>query len=162
MERVRAVCTRPKHSLSSWHSDLTFDARPRLREIPNLLPEIPKNIRPTLPSDDDVLPAVAVQIRDPNLQAGTYVEPRDWNSLISDPEMLVLDTRNDYEVELGSFQGAVNPEMETFREFPDYVQRFDPSRPGKKMIVVDPEAKLEEELIIRPTSETIIWNTYKN
>jgi UPF0176 protein len=68
---------------------------------------------------------------DPNLQAGTYVEPRDWNRLISDPEVLVIDTRNDYEVELGTFEGAINPQMETFRAFPDYVQRFDPSRHKK-------------------------------
>jgi UPF0176 protein len=68
---------------------------------------------------------------DPNLQVGTYVEPGDWNRIISDPEVLVLDTRNDYEVELGSFQGAINPDMETFREFPDYVQRFDPRRHKK-------------------------------
>jgi UPF0176 protein len=68
---------------------------------------------------------------DPNRQAGTYVEPRDWNRLISDPEVLVLDTRNDYEVEIGSFEGAINPQMETFREFPAYVQRFDPSRHKK-------------------------------
>lgn len=68
---------------------------------------------------------------DPNRQVGTYVEPSDWNDIISDPEVLVLDTRNDYEVELGSFKGAINPNMETFRQFPDYVQRFDPSRHKK-------------------------------
>ena len=64
---------------------------------------------------------------DPNVQVGTYVEPRDWNALISDPEVLVIDTRNDYEVELGTFERAVNPNLETFREFPDYVQQFDPA-----------------------------------
>ena len=46
---------------------------------------------------------------DPNDIVGTYVEPRDWNALITDPEVLVLDTRNDYEVEIGSFEHAINP-----------------------------------------------------
>ena len=47
---------------------------------------------------------------DPNDLVGTYVEPSDWNALISDPDVLVLDTRNDYEIEIGSFEHAVNPE----------------------------------------------------
>ena len=60
---------------------------------------------------------------DPNDIVGTYVEPRDWNALISDPDVLLLDTRNQYEVEIGTFEHAVNPETETFREFPDYVSK---------------------------------------
>jgi len=59
---------------------------------------------------------------DPNQLVGTYVKPKDWNNLISDPEVLVVDTRNDYEVEIGTFKNAVNPNTETFREFPDYVE----------------------------------------
>ncbi|NJP12627.1 MAG: rhodanese-related sulfurtransferase [Leptolyngbyaceae cyanobacterium RU_5_1] len=59
---------------------------------------------------------------DPASQSGTYVSPQEWNALISDPEVLVVDTRNDYEVSIGSFQGAVNPQTTSFREFPEYVQ----------------------------------------
>ena len=59
---------------------------------------------------------------DPNQVVGTYVKPKDWNALISDPEVLVVDTRNDYEVEIGTFKNAVNPNTETFREFPEYVE----------------------------------------
>jgi len=59
---------------------------------------------------------------DPNLVVGTYVKPKDWNALISDPEVLLVDTRNDYEVEIGTFKGALNPDTETFREFPQYVK----------------------------------------
>lgn len=66
---------------------------------------------------------------DPLQVVGTYVEPKDWNALVSDPEVLLVDTRNDYEVQVGTFQGAVNPNTETFREFPQYVQEhLDPSR----------------------------------
>lgn len=60
---------------------------------------------------------------DPNLTVGTYVKPQDWNALISDPEVLLVDTRNDYEVEIGTFKNAVNPNTETFREFPEYVAK---------------------------------------
>lgn len=59
----------------------------------------------------------------PNEIVGTYVEPDDWNALISDPEVLLLDTRNNYEIEIGTFENAVNPETSTFREFPDYVSK---------------------------------------
>lgn len=68
------------------------------------------------------LPAV-----NPNQQVGQYVEPQDWNQVISNPEVVVIDTRNDYEVELGSFPRAINPNTESFREFPEYVgQNLDP------------------------------------
>ncbi|WP_166264047.1 rhodanese-related sulfurtransferase [Marinobacter caseinilyticus] len=69
---------------------------------------------------------------DPRRIVGTYVQPKDWNDLISDPEVLVIDTRNQYEVEIGSFQHAVNPATDTFREFPDYVKdNLDPARHKK-------------------------------
>lgn len=51
-------------------------------------------------------------------QRGTYVEPADWNALISRDDVVVVDTRNDYEVAIGTFEGAINPETGTFREFP--------------------------------------------
>jgi UPF0176 protein len=59
---------------------------------------------------------------DPTEQVGTYVPPQEWNQVISDPEVLVLDTRNDYEVQIGTFKGAVNPHTRSFRQFPEYVQ----------------------------------------
>lgn len=66
---------------------------------------------------------------DPSEQAGMYVKPEDWNALISDPDVLLVDTRNDYEVEVGTFKGAIDPHITTFREFPEYVKRnFDPGK----------------------------------
>ncbi|GAA5133883.1 rhodanese-related sulfurtransferase [Thalassotalea piscium] len=59
---------------------------------------------------------------DPNQVVGTYVKPSEWNELISDPEVLLVDTRNDYEIEIGTFKNAINPNTESFREFPDYVK----------------------------------------
>ncbi|MCH9806180.1 MAG: rhodanese-related sulfurtransferase [Alphaproteobacteria bacterium] len=58
---------------------------------------------------------------DPNRTVGTYVAPEDWNQLISEPDVVLIDTRNDYEVSIGTFEGAVNPETQTFREFPGWV-----------------------------------------
>lgn len=69
---------------------------------------------------------------DPNRTVGTYLSPEEWNAVISDPETLLIDTRNDYEVEVGTFKGAINPETRTFREFPDYVKdRLDPAKHKK-------------------------------
>ena len=68
----------------------------------------------------------------PHNVVGTYVEASQWNDLISAPETLVVDTRNSYEVEIGTFENAINPNTATFREFPDYVdQHLDPAKHKK-------------------------------
>lgn len=58
---------------------------------------------------------------DPTNDVGRYVKPSDWNALLDDPDVLVIDTRNDYEVALGTFQGAVNPGIKTFRDLPQWL-----------------------------------------
>ena len=69
---------------------------------------------------------------DPKQVVGTYVDPLDWNALISDPEVLLIDTRNDYEYSVGTFKNAINPNTESFREFPDYIQNnLDPKQHKK-------------------------------
>jgi UPF0176 protein len=69
---------------------------------------------------------------DPNHTVGTYIKPQDWNSLISDPEVTLVDTRNEYEYEIGTFKNALNPHTESFREFPDYVEKnLDPEKNKK-------------------------------
>ena len=60
---------------------------------------------------------------DPVGNAGTYVDPIDWNALIDDPDTIVIDTRNDYEISIGSFAGAINPMTGSFREFPQWFER---------------------------------------
>ena len=60
---------------------------------------------------------------DPRSVVGTYVEPSEWNALISDPDTIVIDTRNDYEVAVGTFSRAINPETVSFREFPEWFRR---------------------------------------
>ena len=69
---------------------------------------------------------------DPLKVVGTYVKPKDWNALISDPEVLLVDTRNEYEVKIGTFKNAVDPKTDTFREFPAYVkEHLDPAKHKK-------------------------------
>ena len=68
----------------------------------------------------------------PNDQVGTYVAPEAWNALISDPDVILIDTRNDYEVDIGTFQGAVNPNTQSFNQFPQFVnQHLDPDKQKK-------------------------------
>lgn len=69
---------------------------------------------------------------DPTRTVGTYVAPEQWNELISDPDVIVVDTRNDYEVRIGSFDGAVDPGLKSFREFPAWARaNLDPKRNHK-------------------------------
>jgi UPF0176 protein len=66
---------------------------------------------------------------DPKQVVGTYVKPEDWNDLISDPDVVLVDTRNNYEVEIGTFKGAIDPQTTSFREFPQWAK--DNLDPGK-------------------------------
>lgn len=60
---------------------------------------------------------------DPRASVGTYVSPQDWNALIADPDTIVIDTRNDYEVAAGTFERAIDPKTASFREFPDWFRQ---------------------------------------
>ena len=65
---------------------------------------------------------------DPKETVGTYVQPEDWNALISDPDVVLVDTRNDYEVKIGTFKNAIDPKTTTFREFPKWSkENLDPN-----------------------------------
>jgi UPF0176 protein len=71
-------------------------------------------------------------LANPSQRVGRYVAPQDWNALIEDPEVLVIDTRNAYEVEIGTFRGSINPHTDAFTDFPEYVrQQLNPSEHRK-------------------------------
>jgi UPF0176 protein len=72
---------------------------------------------------------------DPTKLVGTYVKPKDWNALISDPNVVLVDTRNDYEVEIGTFQGAIDPNTTSFGEFPEWTQTA-PELQGKTKVAM--------------------------
>ena len=69
---------------------------------------------------------------DPKQVVGTYVKPADWNDLISDPDVILVDTRNDYEVEIGTFANAIDPKTKSFRDFPNWAKKnLDPDKHKK-------------------------------
>lgn len=69
---------------------------------------------------------------DPNQCVGRYASPEEWNALVDDPDCLVIDTRNNYEVEIGTFKDAINPNTTSFREFPEWVEEnLDPNKHKK-------------------------------
>ena len=75
---------------------------------------------------------LGVSTVDPNELVGTYVSPEEWNELISDPEVIIVDTRNDYEVDIGTFKGAIDPKTKRFRDFPAFVSdTLDPDKHKK-------------------------------
>jgi UPF0176 protein len=67
------------------------------------------------------------------LDTGHYVAPEDWNALIADPATILIDTRNDYEVAIGTFAGATDPHTKSFREFPDWFRAHREELAGKKV-----------------------------
>jgi UPF0176 protein len=110
-----------------------FESQPGLQGIDNkesLSHEAPfKRTKVKLKKE---IVTMGVEDIDPNKVVGTYVEPKAWNDLINDPEVLLVDTRNDYEVAVGTFNNAIDPMTETFREFPEYVEKnLDPKKHKK-------------------------------
>ena len=70
---------------------------------------------------------------DPRAQVGSYVAPQDWNALIASDDVAVIDTRNDYEVGIGTFKGAVDPDIRSFRDFPAWWQAHKDEYRGKRI-----------------------------
>ena len=69
----------------------------------------------------------------PDEVTGKHVDAEEWNTLISDPDTLVIDTRNQYEFEVGTFKNAVDPETDSFREFPEYAKKLADTDPDRKL-----------------------------
>ena len=105
---LKVICALPGCASLEW-KDSHSDGMPFLRLKVRLKNEIV---------------TMGVPGTDPTCLVGAYVEPKNWNALISDPDTVVIDTRNDYEVALGTFQGAIDPETESFRQFPDWFENF--------------------------------------
>ncbi len=76
---------------------------------------------------------LGVEDIDPNQIVGTYLNPNEWNELLADPEVTVIDTRNDYEFKIGTFKNAINPNTKSFREFPNYVKKHLSPEKNKKV-----------------------------
>jgi UPF0176 protein len=115
-------------ALVAWlHADDRF---PELSHKESYTDEMPF-IRSKVKLKKEIV-TMGVEGIDPKAVVGTYVKPEDWNALVEDPEVLLVDTRNDYEIQIGTFKNAINPKTETFREFPEFVAaNLDPNKHKK-------------------------------
>jgi len=121
-EGINGTVAGPEKGLTSFLNEITSD--PRFADLPIRSMVTPRQtfyrlrivIRPEIVTlgDPSILPSNG---------SGQYVNPEDWNELISDPDVELIDVRNDYEVEIGSFEGAENPQTETFGEWDEYVKK---------------------------------------
>jgi len=105
-------------------------ADPRLAELDHKESQVDKHpfLRTKVKLKKEIV-TMGIAGVDPTRVVGTYLSGEQWNQVISDPETLLIDTRNDYEYEVGTFTGAINPHTKTFREFPDYIrQHLDPEK----------------------------------
>lgn len=106
---------------------------PRLAELDfkeSYTDSLPFN-RPKVKLKKEIV-TLGVEGIDPKRVVGTYVAPKEWNQLISDPEVILIDTRNDYEYQVGTFKNAVNPNTDNFRQFPEFVKtHLDPIKHKK-------------------------------
>ncbi|HEY9760967.1 MAG TPA: rhodanese-related sulfurtransferase [Trichocoleus sp.] len=130
-EGINATLAGPRSGIDAVLADLRSDPRLSDLTVKESSADYPPFERMKVKLKREIV-TLGVPEVDPTEQVGTYVAPQDWNQIISDPEVLVLDTRNDYEVQIGTFKSAVNPQTQSFREFPDYVQaHLNPSQHKK-------------------------------
>ena len=120
-EGINGTVAGPQESISQLHSWLRSDERLKDFRSKESYDESMPFYRTRVKLKKEIVTMGVPEI-DPKQIVGTYVKAEDWNELISDPDVLLIDTRNAYEVAIGTFKKAVNPKTETFRQFPDYVQ----------------------------------------
>ncbi|WP_013320428.1 rhodanese-related sulfurtransferase [Gloeothece verrucosa] len=130
-EGINATLAGTRAGIDAVLSFLRRDSRFEDLEVKESLAESPPFERMKVKLKREIVTLGQPQAN-PHQQVGIYVSPKDWNELISDPDVMVIDTRNDYEVSIGTFQGAINPQTHSFREFPNYIQNsLDPTQPKK-------------------------------
>lgn len=95
---------------------------------------------------------------DPTRQVGTYVDANDWNDLIASPDMLVIDTRNAFEVAMGTFEGAVDPEIRSFGQFKDFAaEKLDPAKHRKIAMFCTGGIRCEKAAMVLEAEGLTAW-----
>jgi len=120
-EGINGTVSGPREGIDNLLAYLNSDERINPISYKESLHDNPPFYRTKVKLKKEIV-TMGVEGIDPRETVGTYVKPSEWNALISDPEVTVIDTRNDYEIEIGTFEHAINPNTKTFREFPDYVK----------------------------------------
>ncbi|MDX8396878.1 MAG: rhodanese-related sulfurtransferase [Mariprofundaceae bacterium] len=131
-EGINGTVAASRESIDALLSYLRDDSRLQALEHKESLAQVMPFCRMKVKLKKEIV-TLGVEGVDPNVCVGRYIAPKDWNAVISDPEVLVLDTRNDYEYEIGSFKGALDPKTDTFREFPAYVEQHCDPKQHKKV-----------------------------
>lgn len=130
-EGINGTIAGSRDAIDGLLAHLQSDERLNPLETKESFTDTPPFLRSRVKLKKEIV-TMGVEDVDPLQSAGTYVKPADWNALISDPDVLLVDTRNDYEVQVGTFKNAVNPQTTSFREFPEYVKNtLDPQKHKK-------------------------------
>ncbi len=134
-EGVNGTVAAAPHALDSFidwlRNDAIWNGQLRELEVKFSTADTPPFARGKVKLKQEIV-TMGVAGIDPTQSVGTYVKPEDWNALISQPDVTIIDTRNDYEVKLGRFKGAANPATSTFREFPAFAEKdLDPAHHKK-------------------------------
>ena len=121
-EGINATISGPREGIEKFLENIRTDTR-----FADLNPRTAESTRSTFYRLRIITRPEIVTLGDasinPNKAVGKYVNPEEWNALIRDPDVRVIDTRNEYEVKVGTFKGAENPHTDTFREWPEYVEK---------------------------------------
>ena len=130
-EGINGTVSGLRDQLDAFLSQIRMDPRLQDLEHKESLAKVCPFLRTKVRLKNEIV-TLGVEDVDPNHLVGTYVNPQDWNELISSRDVVLIDTRNDYEFQIGSFKNARNPETNSFREFPAYVeQNLNPSQAKK-------------------------------
>ncbi len=130
-EGINGTVSGLRDQLDAFLKQIRMDPRLQDLEHKESLAEVCPFLRTKVRLKNEIV-TLGVEDVDPNHLVGTYVNPEDWNELISRDDVVLIDTRNDYEYQIGSFKNARNPETTSFREFPAYVeQNLNPSQAKK-------------------------------
>lgn len=131
-EGINGTIAGERHALEALFAELGRDERLGNLEIKWAPASSPPFYRLKVRLKKEIV-TLGVPGVDPVTQAGQYVEPEDWNALLDDPDVVVVDTRNDYEVELGSFAGAISPDTKSFGELPTWLDEEAPITPDSRV-----------------------------
>lgn len=130
-EGINGTVAGSRASIEKLHSWLRSDERLKDLKTKESLDDSMPFYRSCVKLKKEIV-TMGVEGIDPKQVVGTYVKPEDWNALITDPDVTLIDTRNDYEIAIGTFKNATDPKTETFRQFPDYVKsNMDPGKQKK-------------------------------
>ncbi|MEN8823445.1 MAG: rhodanese-related sulfurtransferase [Glaciecola sp.] len=130
-EGINGTISGPREGIDNLLAYLNEDSRLNPVSTKESLHDEPPFYRTKVKLKKEIV-TMGVEGIDPLKTVGTYVKPSDWNALIADPDVTVIDTRNDYEIEIGTFKHAIDPKTDTFRQFPQYVkENLDPEKNKK-------------------------------